>query len=114
MKITNNKTLLVTIVILVTLALTTLSGCITITTPEITPAPAPAETPTFTPEPIDPGWAPKITDNRTTELPSIADVVALVKPSVVFRMMVIIYGVHIVVQFIKFVLLLVQPQEHII
>ena len=83
MKFTNIKTLLVTIVILVTLALTTLSGCITITTPEITPAPAPAETPTFTPEPIDPGWAPKITDNRTTELPSIADVVALVKPSVV-------------------------------
>ncbi len=85
MKIKNVKTLLLTIFILVTLALTSLSGCITITTPEIKPAPAPAppETPTVTPKPIDPGWAPKFTDNKTSELPSIADVVALVKPSVV-------------------------------
>jgi serine protease Do len=81
------KTLLVTIVILLTLSLTALSGCITITTPDVstpTPAPEPSvETPVATPEPIDPGWAPEVTNNQTAELPNIADVVALVKPSVV-------------------------------
>ena len=36
------------------------------------------------PEPINPTWIPPLTtENRTTELPTIADVVALVKPSVV-------------------------------
>jgi len=79
----NAKKLYFTPVIILILALTLVSGCITITTPEITPTPTPVETPVIPVEPIDPGWAPKVTDNQTAELPSIADVVALVKPSVV-------------------------------
>jgi len=39
--------------------------------------------PTTSISPIDPGWTPPSTDGQTSALPSIADVVALVKPSVV-------------------------------
>lgn len=59
-------------------------GCITITTPETASPPPAPETTLPAPEPINPEWIPPITtENRTPELPSIADVVALVKPSVV-------------------------------
>jgi len=81
MKRPNFKILFVTLAIILTLSLTLVSGCITITAPDTTP-PAPATT-ISTPEPINPEWAPPITANRTAELPGIADVVALVKPSVV-------------------------------
>lgn len=81
MKRLNLKALFITLVLVLSLALTLGPGCITITTPEIT-TPPPAETPT--PAPINPAWTPPITtDNQTAGLPSIADVVALVKPSVV-------------------------------
>jgi len=82
MKKVNAKYIYITSLIILTVALTLMSGCITITTPEIT-TPTPVETPVIPPEPIDPEWTPKKTDNQTAELPSIADAVALVKPSVV-------------------------------
>ncbi len=82
MKKVNAKYIYITSLIILTVALTLMSGCITITTPEIT-TPMPVETPVIPPEPIDPEWTPKKTDNQTAELPSIADAVALVKPSVV-------------------------------
>jgi len=83
MKRLNIKTLFITLVLVLSLALTLGPGCITITTPEIT-TPQATETPIPAPEPINPEWTPPITtDNQTPELPSIADVVAMVKPSVV-------------------------------
>jgi len=82
MKKLNLKALFITLVLVLSLALTMGPGCITITTPETT-TPPPTITPTPTPEPINPEWTPPITANQTAELPSIADVVALVKPSVV-------------------------------
>jgi serine protease Do len=85
MKRPNFKTLFITFVVLLALSLSFMSGCITINTPDVpetTPEPAPSPTPA--PEPINPTWTPPLTtENQTTELPSIADVVALVKPSVV-------------------------------
>ncbi len=55
---------------------------------DITPAPpaTPAEplpAPGPPPEPINPAWTPPAAGNESPELPSIADVVAMVKPSVV-------------------------------
>ncbi|MCK4273304.1 MAG: trypsin-like peptidase domain-containing protein [Dehalococcoidales bacterium] len=83
MKRLNLIVLFVALFLILSLVLTPGLGCITITTPEIT-TPPPAETPAPAPEPINPAWTPPITtDNQTSELPSIADVVALVKPSVV-------------------------------
>ncbi len=80
MKRLNLKALFITLVLVLSLALTLGPGCITITTPETT-TPPPTVTPT--PAPINPEWTPPITANQTAKLPSIADVVALVKPSVV-------------------------------
>ena len=48
-------------------------------TPASSPAPAPASPPT----PINPAWTPPSSESQSPPLPSIADVVALVKPSVV-------------------------------
>ncbi len=48
---------------------------------QTTPAPAPA--PATPPTPINPGWTPPSSGNQSQILPDIADVVALVKPSVV-------------------------------
>lgn len=81
MKRPNFKTLLVTFAIILTLSLTLVTGCITVTQPEI-PTPSPTVT-TPVATPINPEWTPPLTVNGTGELPSIADVVALVKPSVV-------------------------------
>jgi serine protease Do len=83
MKRLNLKTLLISLFIILTLSLSFASGCITIKTPEaIAPVTEPA--PVTAPEPINPEWTPpSTTDKPTEELPSIADVVALVKPSVV-------------------------------
>ena len=85
MKRPNFKSLFITFVVLLALSLSFMSGCITINTPEIPePIPEPAPSPAPAPEPINPTWSPPlITENQTTELPTIADVVALVKPSVV-------------------------------
>ncbi len=72
----NLKTLFI---IFLLLSVVTLTGCITITTPE-TPE---TTTPSSLPTPINPDWTPPPAAEQTEALPSIADVVALVKPSVV-------------------------------
>jgi serine protease Do len=82
MKRTNIKLLVVTLAIVIMTMLATLPGCITINTPESDESPSPTENST-PPTPINPSWTPPPTANQTEELPSIADVVALVKPSVV-------------------------------
>ena len=83
MKRPNIKALLAIIVLALSMMVMLGPGCITITTPEIT-VPPPEPIPVPVPEPINPEWLPPLTtNNQTTELPSIADVVALVKPSVV-------------------------------
>jgi serine protease Do len=79
MKKLNLKYLLACLVIIVSLFIT--SGCPlppVDTTPPTNPPPA-----TSTANPIDPGWTPPSTDGQNQILPSIADVVALVRPSVV-------------------------------
>jgi serine protease Do len=82
MKRTSIKPLIISLVIIFSLLLGALSGCITINTPESQESTSPTETST-PPIPINPSWTPPPTANQTEELPSIADVVALVKPSVV-------------------------------
>ena len=81
MKRFNIKLLFSSLVILIIL-LGTLTGCITISTPETPGTTTPAE-PAPAPTPINPGWTPVPSANQTEPLPSIADVVAVVKPSVV-------------------------------
>ena len=84
MKRPNLKALFIVFIIILSIALIPISGCITITTPKIPAPPADTSTPTPTPVAINPEWTPPPTANQTTkQLPSIADVVALVKPSVV-------------------------------
>ena len=80
MKTANIKTLFIIFILVLSLALSALPGCITVTAPE-TPSPPPVTTTPSTP--IKPDWTPPPTANQTEALPSIADVVALVKPSVV-------------------------------
>lgn len=83
MKSINIKLLVISFILVLLLALGTGSGCITITTPETTSAPPPTTIPSPPPTPINPSWTPPLTGNQTTALPDIADVVAVVKPSVV-------------------------------
>jgi len=82
MKRINLKTFTISLILVLILALGILPGCITITTPE-TPETPPTTIPSTPTTPINPGWTPPLSSNQTAELPSIADVVALVKPSVV-------------------------------
>ncbi|MFH1651265.1 MAG: trypsin-like peptidase domain-containing protein [Chloroflexota bacterium] len=71
--------LLVTAVIL-----TALSGCVYFPPPVPTSQPAPAPAPPPVPvTPINPDWTPPQPETATITLPSIADVVARIKPSVV-------------------------------
>jgi serine protease Do len=80
MKRLNLKHLLASLVLVVLLVVA--SGCQFI--PEIytsTPTTTPPATTAVTP--LDPSWTPPSTDGQTSALPSIADVVAIVKPSVV-------------------------------
>jgi serine protease Do len=51
--------------------------------PAPTPSPSPASAPAPPPTPINPSWTPPSSENQAPVLPSIADVVAAVKPSVV-------------------------------
>jgi serine protease Do len=82
MKITGLKISAVSIILIIFLVFSGLSGCITITTPETTDSPT--ETlPATTSNPINPEWTPPEMSTQSEELPSIADVVARVKPSVV-------------------------------
>jgi serine protease Do len=90
MKMPNLKILIITLVLVFSLALIPGLSCITITRPEATP-PMTLTTPTITSTtgtipavtPISPTWTPPTSSGQTEDLPSIADVVAKVKPSVV-------------------------------
>jgi serine protease Do len=83
MKRLNLKTLIITFILVLSLTVAAGTGCISITTPQ-TPNNSPTTTtPSAPPTPINPSWTPPPTANQTTALPSIADVVAVVKPSVV-------------------------------
>jgi serine protease Do len=83
MKKLNLKAFVFAMVLTVTLSLMSATGCITITgLGETTPPPTSANgTPVAAP--INPTWLPPTSANPTEELPTIADVVALVKPAVV-------------------------------
>jgi len=60
------------------------TGCQLLPDIDISPSPSsPSPTPTSTPSPINPNWTLPPIENNTPSLPSIADVVAKVKPSVV-------------------------------
>jgi serine protease Do len=84
MKKLKSKSPFLTFVIVLLLAVTLVTGCITITTPKAPVTPPATSTPKPVPTAINPEWAPPATTNETSEqLPSMADVVALVKPSVV-------------------------------
>jgi len=80
----NLKYLVISLILILSLMLST--GCavprIDIS-PAPPPSPAPASAPTPPPTPINPTWTPPPSGNQAPVLPSIADVVALVKPSVV-------------------------------
>ena len=82
----NRKYLVISLILILSLMLST--GCavphIDIS-PAPPPSPAPALAPTPPPTPINPTWTPpsKNSGNQTSVLPSIADVVTKVKPSVV-------------------------------
>jgi serine protease Do len=87
MKRINIRRSLISFVLVLLLVMGGVTGCITITTPQAPATPptttAPAPTPAPTPSPINPDWTPPATANQSPVLPSIADAVALVKPSVV-------------------------------
>ena len=83
MKGINIKLLVISLILVLSLALGVGPGCITITTPQTPSTPPPTTIPAPPPTPINPYWTPPPTSNQTAALPSIADVVAKVKPSVV-------------------------------
>lgn len=80
----NVKYLVICLILIFSLMLGT--GC-AVPYIDISPAPAPSPSPppapSPPPEPINPTWTPPSSGNQTPLLPSIADVVSLVKPSVV-------------------------------
>jgi serine protease Do len=78
MKRINLKYLLACLVIVLCLSL----GCSCVL-PPIDTAPPPSSPPTSPTGPIDPTWTPPAAGSEAPTLPSIADVVAIVKPSVV-------------------------------
>jgi serine protease Do len=80
MKRTNIKYLISCFILILSLLLG--MGCQLLPDVDISPPPSPPPTPTTT-TPINPGWALPDAENNAPLLPSIADVVALVKPSVV-------------------------------
>jgi serine protease Do len=80
MKKINVKYLLACLVIIVCLVVA--SGC-PLPSFEFPPATTTSPPPTTSVNPIDPGWTPPSADGQDQLLPSIADVVALVRPSVV-------------------------------
>jgi serine protease Do len=82
MKMYSKKTIFITVLLALIMTLTLATSCITITSPEATTVPV-TPTPAEPVEPIDEDWEPAVTPAVTPELPSIADVVAIVKPSVV-------------------------------
>ncbi len=85
MKKLNPTYFAVSLILVLLLILFASCSCVITTTPSPSPSPAPAITPVPTPapSPINPEWIPPSADNQTEALPSIADVVAEVKPAVV-------------------------------
>jgi len=81
MNTTQLKIAVVSFALILVFVISGFSGCITISTPE-TATPV-ATGPGGTYNPINPEWTAPVTTGETEDLPSIADVVALVKPSVV-------------------------------
>ena len=83
MKLISVKHLILCFVLIIALLLG--AGCELLPNVDISPtsSPSPTPTPTATPSPIDPNWTLPFTGDNTPPLPSIAAVVALVKPSVV-------------------------------
>lgn len=86
----NWKTAIIIFVILFSVLSLSLSGCIDIsggtteaTTPTATQTTTITTAPTTTPAPVNTAWTPPATSTTSTELPNIADVVAMVKPAVV-------------------------------
>jgi serine protease Do len=82
MKISKLKISIISLALIVILVLSGLTGCITISTPKTTEPPT-GTAPTVMAEPINPDWISPEMSVETEPLPSIADVVAQVKPSVV-------------------------------
>ena len=80
MKRANIKYLLISLILILSLSLG--SGCLVPPIAPPSPAPTPSPPPSGTTTPIDSGWKIPLTENQPS-LPSIADVVAKVKPSVV-------------------------------
>jgi serine protease Do len=76
MKKVNFKAFLLVFVLVVTLGMTLLTGCVSV-------SPATTTIPTDTNTAISDTWTPPANDSILTQLPNLADVVALVKPSVV-------------------------------
>jgi serine protease Do len=76
MKKLNIKTLLLTLTIVLMLGTALLTGCIAVTNPYTETAATPSGT-------IDASWTPPTASGASVLLPNLADVVALVKPSVV-------------------------------
>jgi serine protease Do len=84
MKKLHFKTLFLTILIVLVLGALASSSCLTFTGPKTTETTASAVTTTPAVATTSPAWtAPSVNNNTTEQLPSIADVVAAVKPSVV-------------------------------
>ena len=82
MKKVNIKYLIVSLVLILCLLPST-SCSVSCTMPSAEPAPPPPATTTHTVTPIDPNWTLPVTETQAPVLPSIADIVAKVKPSVV-------------------------------
>jgi len=80
MKRLNPKALLIAVILALSLAIIPAIGCINITSPDASETAPVITIPT---KPINPDWAMPSGGDQLQELPSIADVVALVKPSVV-------------------------------
>jgi serine protease Do len=84
MKRIKTKYLVISLILILSLMLGT--GCAVPyieVQPAPTPSPSPASAPAPPPAPINPAWTPPSSENQTPLLPSIADVVAAVKPAVV-------------------------------
>jgi len=84
MKRIKTKYLVISLILILSLMLGT--GCAVPyieVQPAPTPSPSPASAPAPPPVPINPSWTPPSSGNQAPLLPSIADVVAAVKPSVV-------------------------------
>ncbi len=86
MKQVNVKHIVICLILVLSLTLSAGCSCVITSTPPLEPSPGelpPTSTPQPAPEPINPDWSPPASENLSQPFPSIADVVAAVKPSVV-------------------------------